>query len=805
MTYEHIYKQIRHTRNETLNISSEYNKSVEYLLLFLYNIYIQYIYIYSKKCDAAVINSDITDHFPIILSMKLNQKKSMQVNRFCQKTNFETLHTFLNNESWLDVLNDSHPDTIAEKLTKKIKFYLEKSTEQILIPNKHRCLKPWITTNLVKSIRYRNNLKKNVVRSNYCPRTIKVYTDYRDCLTRVLRNAKYSYYKEKISQNLNDPKKMWWSIQEASNEYHEKSCIKLIKKENGQTTSDLQEIANEMNNFFSTIGKKLASKIQPRVQTYDNLSVKSMFLKPVSEAELINIIGSLKNTNSCGEDGISSKVLKENHKSLIKPFIHLINTIFSSGYYPKIFKQSVVIPIHKSGDKTDKNNYRPIALCSVLNKVVEKSIKVKLWEYLEENKIISPHQFGFKPGVSTDNALNEVNQFITKSLNKDLKPIVVFLDLKKAFDTVAHPILLKRLESIGVRGVVHRLFESYLDHRYQKVKLNDIYSEVQQVEVGVPQGTVLGPILFSLYVNSLLKLKIYGKVVCFADDTALLIAGNSWLDACTRAELDLHKIKCWLDSNQLTLNIDKTKFISFSMTKRGMSDKNFIILHDSSCKVTSNCNCQSKIQSCDSIKYLGVYFDRFLKWDAHSDYVSKKIRKLVYKFSQLRHILTFQLTKMVYYSLAESVLNYGILCWGSACESVLLPLRIAQKYVLKILLFKPKMYSTDLLFSQTEFLNLRQLYCVKVIQYSLNYKLFQDIVNHSIQTRAVTEIKLCTSLQNYSATQRNILFTGPRLLNLLPLYIRNKQILTKTTKKKIRDWVKINYKLIIKSIVWFSE
>ncbi|CAG9773461.1 unnamed protein product [Ceutorhynchus assimilis] len=160
---------------------------------------------------------------------------------------------------------------------------------------------------------------------------------------------------------------------------------------------------------------------------------------------------------------------------------------------------------------------------------------------------------------------------------------------------------------------------------------------------------------------------------------------------------------------------------------------------------------------------------------------------------------------MVYYSLAESVLNYGILCWGSACESVLLPLKIAQKYVLKILLFKPKMYSTDLLFSQTEFLNLRQLYCVRVIQFSLNYKLFQDTVNHSIQTRAVTEIKLYTSLQNYSTTQRNILFTGPRLLNLLPLDIKNKQNLTKTTKNKIKDWVKINYTLIKKSIVWFSE
>lgn len=597
-------------------------------------------------------------------------------------------------------------------------------------------------------------------------------------------------------------KKIWDTIQEAANEYHNATNIGCVKTDSGQVVTDTLEIANEFNDFFSSIGLNLAQKITSIPQENETICNRSMFLRPVTESELITVIGSLKNTSSCGDDGITSITLKTYHTYLLKPLLHLINSIFATGNYPKLFKNSVIIPIHKAGDKTDKNNYRPIALCSVLSKVVEKCIKEKLWNFLEENSVISPNQFGFKPGVSTDNALQEVNQFISTSINKTLKPAVVFLDLKKAFDTVAHPVLLKRLKAIGIRGLVYKLFESYLNDRVQKVKINDVYSELQKVTVGVPQGTVLGPVLFSVYVNSLLSLNVSGKIVCFADDTALLISGHSWHEVFRKADVDLHKIKCWLDANQLTLNIDKTKFIPFSMNRQGMPTGETLKLHDSNCDLSFSCKCTTKIESCDSIRYLGVCFDRFMKWDTHINYVSKKIRKLVYKFSQLRHILPLKLTKMVYAALTESILNYGILSWGSACESVLLPLKIAQKYILKTMLSKPKMYPTDLLFSESEILNIRQLYCLRVIQFSLKFNVFPNLTDHNVQTRAVTGQKYATSLQHFSFTQRSILFTGPRLLNMLPLKLKNGP-LNKSTRENIKKWVLVNYKVITKTIVWF--
>lgn len=756
-----------------------------------------------NECNSAVLNNDLTDHFPIVMSIKLNIYKPQSDQRFFEKLDASLLSNLFKNESWQDVLLENNADRIAEKLTHKLKMYIQSSTKEVRITNKYKCIKPWITPGLVRCIRQRNCLKREATRANNEPDALRAYTVYRDSLTKAVRKAKLNYYRSKINQNLKDPKKIWQTIQEASNEFHSQNTIKIIKTDNGQPVSTSMEIANEFNTFFGTIGAKLAREIHPTPQTYHTLCNRSMYLRPIREPELIAVIGTLKNTNSCGEDKINSKVIKDNHKHLIKPLLHLINCIFSTGHYPQIFKKSIIIPIHKGGDKTDMNNYRPISLCSVLNKIVEKCIKEKLWNYLQDNKLISPQQFGFRPEVGTDNALYEVSQFISDSINNNLKPVAIFLDLKKAFDTVAHPILLKRLESFGIRGVVNNLFKSFLSNRVQAVKIDNLLSDLREVEVGVPQGTVLGPILFSIYVNSLLNIKTSGKIVCFADDTAVLVAEKSWQESFRRAELDLHIIKSWLDANQLTLNTNKTKFVSFSMTKRGMSNKEYIILHNSDCSLSQPCNCNAKIVSCSSIKYLGVYFDCFLKWDVHIGYVSRKIRKLVYKFSQIRYILPLKLTKMVYFALAESILDYGILCWGSACKYVLVPLKLAHKYILKVLLFKPKMYPTDLLFENSEFLNVRQLYCVRIIQFSLKFNIFKDTVSHGIHTRAVARSDLCTTLQSFSFTQRNINFTGPRLLNILPYCLKNRY-LSKINKSKIKAWVKQSFDLIINKLVWFD-
>lgn len=756
-----------------------------------------------KNTNGFILKSSLSDHYPVLLNVHIqnkDQKKNVEKLRFKKKINKELFSNNIKNEDWEGVLQCDDPNEVAQSIINKMQSQLNNATSRTKIKSKLRGIKPWITKGLVTSIRQRDKLKKLVATYPNNITYLNNYREYRNNLSKLISREKNSYYSRSVAENMGNPRKVWQTIGEVTGQDRTKCSITCIRNDEGQDVYDNKMIARDFNKFFSSVGKRLGEKIAvPEVKLLDSkIYQKSLYFRPVTDSEIINHINSLKNGSAGGDDEISVDIVKENSNCLAKPLTHLVNCVLGAGVFPSIFKSSVVIPVYKSNEKNLMNNYRPIALTSTISKILEKCIKVRLLHFLESNNILSKNQYGFRENRSTEDAIAVVTNFIISNFNKGNKPLAVFLDLSKAFDTVEHHTLLKKMENFGIRGSALNIFRTYLNERTQIVKVNDSKSEMNKVECGVPQGTVLGPILFTIYVNSLAEMATEGQIVCFADDTVLLVSDQTWQETFDRAERAMMKVKHWLDSNLLTLNNDKTYFVGFAMNARGLSTKESMKLHKYNCDLNDNCNCTQEIKRKETIKYLGVVFDQCMTWRGHIEYLNNKVRNSLYKFYELRNLVNANILRSFYKAVVESVLSYGITAWGAAYDSVLSPLYVTQKYVIKVMLFKNKLYPSTLLFEESKLLNLRQLYIKSIVSFNFRNSNYGIIINqHGIETRAVTNKNLSIPNTLFTATQRHISYTLPKVINILPGNLKPQNgILYKKIKNKIDNWIITNWNTV---------
>jgi hypothetical protein len=248
---------------------------------------------------------------------------------------------------------------------------------------------------------------------------------------------------------------------------------------------------------------------------------------------------------------------------ILRPLMILISYSISNGVFPDKLKQAKVIPCYKSGDSTLCSNYRPISILNIFSKIFEKVISVRLNDFINKNDLIYPHQYGFRQGYSTNLALITYINDITNAIDSRQHALSIFIDLSKAFDTLNHNILLHKLSLYGIRGNLLQLFTDYLSNRTQCVSYNNFNSEFLPITCGVPQGSILGPTLFSLYINDIYKISSTTKFILFADDTTLTIISNNIPKLILLANLELSKLSAWLISNKLSLNVAKTTYMLF--------------------------------------------------------------------------------------------------------------------------------------------------------------------------------------------------------------------------------------------------
>ena len=575
----------------------------------------------------------------------------------------------------------------------------------------------------------------------------------------------------KLSEAKNNLAKTWKIINNITNRTTTKNNIDQIEM-NGSIIDNPLDIAEKFNNFFVNVGPDLAKKIAPsNLNPTDSLQgsyCNSMFLEPTTDEEICDIISNLKKSNSTGHDNIPITLIKSCKLELSSILSHVNNQSLSEGIFPDPLKIAKVVPIYKNGNIKCVSNYRPISVLPSLSKITEKLVYIRLEKYLIKNSILHQNQFGFRSKLSTSMALLELVDKLSKSIDDRKLTVGVFIDLAKAFDTVDHRILLSKMEHYGIRGVALNWFQNYLTNRKQYVTIGNIKSNDAYIKCGVPQGSILGPILFLIYINDLNYVSKLLNTIMFADDTNLFLTGKSLAELEHQMNIELEIVNNWFKTNLLSLNVTKTSYIIFCNKK--LPDIN-IRIQDAS------------LNRQFDTKFLGVILSANLKWNKHIEVVSNKISKNVGIISKVRHLLPSHLTRSLYLTLVEPYISYCNLVWSSPekTEALNSILKLQKRYV-RLITFSDYSAHSKPLFLK---LNISTVYQIHKSQLAIYmYKILNNLIprlshHHFISNMTIHDYNTRSSHHlhvPYCRTklrQNTIQFQGPKLWNLLPEEIKS--------------------------------
>ena len=443
-----------------------------------------------------------------------------------------------------------------------------------------------------------------------------------------------------------------------------------------------------------------------------------MFLAPTTAEEIADLVSNLKNSSSSGYDNIPTKLIKYCNVELAPVLAHINNQSLVEGIFPTNLKIAKIVPIFKTGNASTVSNYRPISILSVFSKVFEKIVHARLEEYLLENAILHNNQFGFRSELSTCMALLELVNKLAASVDAGEITVGLFIDLAKAFDTVDHSILLSKLQHYGIRGTALEWFRSYSSDRRQCVTIDGHESGFASIKCGVPQGSILGPVLFLLYINDLGYVSKILQCVMFADDTNMFLTGKSVDIIEKQFNSELVVINEWFMANRLSLNLDKTSII-FGNKKH---DDIKICFRDT-----------TLIRQYET-KFLGVILTSQLKWKKHIDVVVSKTSKCLGIISKVRHLLPAHLTRLLYLTLVEPYMTYCNIIWCQPEKNCNLnAIYKLQKRYCRLMMFSGFVAPSRPLFVQLGLLNIFQIYKYQLAIYM--YKILHKqvpLLNHQL-------------------------------------------------------------------------
>ena len=694
-----------------------------------------------------ILMESISDHLPVFHLKHCNPPKSESKQsstvqgRNLSKQNLEKLFIELNDTDFTDILKEQQPSQAATLLHEKIAETVNK-TCPLITKNKSNSVpnQPWFTLGLKISSKKKNTLFKKAVKNN---QRFPFYRAYRNIYNKLIKAAKTNYYTKQIEEAKNNPIKTWAILNEVLSKAKNKAPIptKINVSQSEQFHTEIQNpdvIAEFFNSFFASVGERTSSSIEnaDTANPFDYMAQihtkDSLFLTPTTPIEVINTAMSIKSKASTGIDGISNKLVKHIITFIAEPLAHIFNQSFLTGSFPDLYKIAKVIPLFKSGDKNNPTNYRPISLLPAFAKILEKLMHKRLISFLTKNDIIIPSQYGFLKGHSTEQAMLEISHRITEAIEQKQFILGIFLDLSKAFDTIDHNILLSKLHYYGIRGIALKWFHSYLSYRQQLVYTPTSTSLPQVLNYGVPQGSVLGPLLFLLYINDMPFASNIINFILFADDTTGLYKSHTLNDLFVTMNSELDKLNCWFAANKLKLNIDKTKWILFS-TRQKLP---FFQLDSSSHIININ---NSNIEQALSTKFLGLHLDNHLNFKQHISQTHLKITKGIYLLRRASQFLPIETLKTLYSTLILPHLSYGLLCWGGVCKSnskfkilnqgqpsnlmspILSNLHNLQKRAIRIVSkTNSKAHHIPLCFN-LKLLKLDDLYCIKALAFFYDY------------------------------------------------------------------------------------
>ena len=533
---------------------------------------------------------------------------------------------------------------------------------------------PWLTNDIKKLMHSRDFYKKRAAKFSN-PQDWEKYKSLRNQVTSEIRDSKAKFYKENIQNSKKDPKKAWKLVNELLSSSPRSNTIPLINKD-GKELINHKEIAEVFNQYFSTVGANLA-KLVGSTNTSHMKFVKQtnckFSLQPISISQVTKLISSLDTNKSTGIDNLSAKILKVIGEAIAPHLTHIFNLCIYHGKFINEWKVAKVTPIFKGGSRSDLGNYRPISILPILSKIFEKLIFNQMYDYLYSNNLLETNQSGFRPLHSTATCLlKQVNDWL-RNIDNGLINGIVQIDIKKAFDSVDHNILIEKLTAYGFCNTTIDFFKSYLSNRTQHCIVNNIITSATTITHGVPQGSVLGPLLFLLYINDLPNCLKYSDYSLYADDTQIYSASSNCSELSDRLNCDLLLLQNWLDTNKLNLHPDKTKCILIGSHQRLKGQTLDITIDDHS------------ITPSNEIKSLGVMLDNNLKWNAHVNLILKKTRSALGALKRIKPFVPRENLIQLYNNLVTPYFDYCCEVWGDLNQGLADKLQKIQNRAARII------------------------------------------------------------------------------------------------------------------------
>lgn len=736
-----------------------------------------------SKC---LMNDKVSDHETIELKLS----RAVQIVETSNKTviswknyNKINLQYLINTVEW----GPFFFLTLNEKLD-YVCVVLNSAVNQLVLYKTVKCnvKNPWYTNEL-------RQLKKEENYLNYKANLTMIRDDFnqykiaRNIYKHKVTETKNLYCQHKIQAAGRDQRKMWKCLKNVID-------VKEISKPNsvvfdGVVCTDDMDIASKFNKYFIESVNEIYNSIPINVNTnmLSTNTVNNVFsFECINVEYLMNIVNKFKNKANKG-DLITAQVLKDSMDVVGFFFVDIINQSLNTGYVPNAWKLSIIVPIPKVKNTKEHSEYRPVNVLPIHEKLIERVVHKQMLHYLEENNILFFAQSGFRHGHSCETSINYLLATWKAEIEKGNFVIAVFLDFKRAFETIDRDILLLKMKRMGFSDMTINWFQDYLHQRYQKTTFNSSTSEKRLNNIGVPQGSVLGPLLFILYVNDIAVNLEYCTVNLFADDTLLSISSKSPSDAYLKMNSDLTKLSKWLKQNKLKLNIKKTKYMLIGGRKN--LGEGYTVNIDG-----------EVIEKVSNMKYLGVIIDDKLTFKEHACYISKKLSSKIGVMYRASKKLTYSAKLTVYRSFILPHFQYCSTVLFLCNECDLQKLQVQQNKVMRLILKCKRETNVKGMLTTLNWLSVRQLIYFNVLL--LIYKMQNDLLPnylcsnllyihqcHNLNTRNKNKFKLPNFKKRLS--KNNVFYKGLKMYNELPSNLIECSI--NVFKEKLKVYVKTQF------------
>ena len=642
-------------------------------------------HVYTNNLDSTIscniLTCDISDHLAIhtrislgsssinsmrnIRNSRTNDTEQTQTRVFNEANNAK-FKQLIEDETWDEIQDDMDAQTQYDKFSE---IYMEHyntayplKSQRVRRKNERQDPKPWILPWLEDACARKNLLFHDFVKTP-TPENKAKYDKLDQFCTKHVEKAKAKYNKDYFEKHKDNSRKQWQLINNLMNRSKKKVGIKKLIDNNGNIINTPNAIAESFNDYFANVASNLKENINNRteqgpVNAYQEYLKEpvpnSMYVREVEPGEVYSIIKNFKNKATL-DSKISALKIANTSFNFTHTLAKIINSSFSEGVFPTQHKTARVAPVHKGGTKTDVTNYRPISLLTSFSKIYEKLMHNRIMDFLESNNSLFDMQYGFRPGRSCEHALLKAQSILLNSLSKRQISLLLLIDFSKAFDMVEHSILLKKLEHYGIRGTALNWMISYLENRLQFVTIDGKDSTTKHMKFGVPQGSILGPLLFIIYINDIPNISTIAKFILYADDANIIITGDSIEEVNFHLQQLTGELTKWVDRNGLALNLKKTQYLIFSRQQT-----------DLSCPlIISNTHIQRKSEA----RFLGVIVDDKLTWTRHIKTLQSKMSRYVGVMYKIKRYLPLEARLNIYHSFVQSHINYCSLVWGFTAKS----------------------------------------------------------------------------------------------------------------------------------------